>query len=68
MPRTIAYNPADAPADIATSFGMPDELCREIAAEHRKAALWDLLPVMISAIPDLATLGRMVENLAADAT
>ena len=63
--RKFSYNPDDAPADVAQAFGVPDEVCRRIAADHRKAALFDRLPLLADACGDVDTLKRVLAALVA---
>lgn len=63
--RKIAYHPQDAPADVAQAFGVPDDLCRKIAVDHRKAALFDRLPLLADACGDVDTLKRVLAALVA---
>lgn len=63
--RKFSHNPDDAPADQVASLGGSDELCRQIAADHRKAALFDRLPLLADACGDVATLKRVLAALVA---
>ena len=63
--RNFPYHPDDAPADVAQAFGVPDDLCRRIAADHRKAALFDRLPLLADACGDVDTLKRVLAALVA---
>lgn len=63
--RKFSHNPDDAPADQVASLGGSDELCRRIAADHRKAALFDRVPLLADACGDVDTLKRVLAALVA---